>query len=183
MSETGVLLTEPFDSSNPIGTPGALARPDTALTNLERAVTVLEAAGFPLDVPLGDVQFADRNGLRVPIHGGPEIEGITNKTNWSTQNTTTEPLIQERGESVGSSQELTSDGYPIAFGGSFIMVVEFTDVGPRASAFLTYGETGDPNSEFFSDQTVRYSNKDWRDVAFTEADIAADVVSEYQVTG
>ncbi len=63
------------------------------------------------------------------------------------------------------------------------MVVEFTDDGPRASAFLAYGQTGDPTSEFFSDQTVLFSQKNWRDVAFSEADIASDLVREYQVTG
>jgi acyl-homoserine-lactone acylase len=183
MGQTGQLLATPFDSSDPIGTPAKLANPDTALTNLASAVTVLETAGLPLDVPLGELQFADRNGVRVPIHGGTEIEGITNKTNWAAQNTTTEPLTYERAGTVGNSRDLTTDGYPIGFGGSFIMVVEFTDDGPRASAFLTYGETGDPNSEFFSDQTIRYSNKNWRDVAFSEADIAADLVREYQVSG
>ena len=39
---------------------------------------------------------------------------------------------------------------------------------------LTYGQTGDRDSESFDVQTERYASKDWRPVLFTDADIAAD---------
>ena len=69
-------------------------------------------------------------------------------------------------------------------GTSFIYALEFTPDGPVARAFLTYGETGDPASPFFADQTVRFSNKDWRPVAFTEDAIAADAdLDTYEVSG
>jgi acyl-homoserine-lactone acylase len=54
------------------------------------------------------------------------------------------------------------------------MVVGFTDDGPRARAVLTYGESGDPQSPHFSDQTELFSRKAWRDIPFTEKEIAAD---------
>ena len=59
-------------------------------------------------------------------------------------------------------------------GSSFVMVVGFTDAGPRARAVLTYGESGDPQSPHFSDQTELFSRKPWRDILFSDKDIAAD---------
>ena len=37
---------------------------------------------------------------------------------------------------------LTSEGYPITGGTSFVMVLEFTDHGPRARALLVWGQLG-----------------------------------------
>jgi hypothetical protein len=37
---------------------------------------------------------------------------------------------------------LTSEGYPITGGTSFVMVLEFTDRGPRARAPLVSGQLG-----------------------------------------
>ncbi len=89
LTRTGILLAREFDPADPIGTPATLADVDVALANLAAAIAVLETAGLPLDVTLGELQFADRNGLRVPIHGGTEQEGVTNKVLWGAQNTTT----------------------------------------------------------------------------------------------
>ena len=72
------------------------------------------------------------------------------------------------------SRFLTRDGYPVNNGSSFVMVVGFTDGGPRARAILTYGESGRSASPHFSDQTELFSRKTWRDILFTEKEIAAD---------
>jgi len=39
---------------------------------------------------------------------------------------------------------------------------------------LTYGETGDRQSDLFDVQTQRFSDKDWRQAAFTEEAITSD---------
>jgi len=54
------------------------------------------------------------------------------------------------------------------------MTVDFTGDSPRAWVMLTYGETGDRQSDLFDVQTQRFSDKDWRQAAFTEEAIAAD---------
>lgn len=176
-----------FDPSDPIGTPSGLAvavgGDDSILAALATAVDIVRAAGFSLDAPLGEVQFADRNGERIPIHGGTGTEGVTNIVVRGTNNTTTEPTI-EQGRSVAEGTDLTPDGYPVSYGTSFIYALEFTADGPMARALLTYGETGDPTSPYFSDQTRRFSNKDWRTVEYTETAIAADQdLKTYEVTG
>jgi acyl-homoserine-lactone acylase len=43
-----------------------------------------------------------------------------------------------------------------------------------ANAILTYGNTALRDTEIFSSQTMRFSEKNWRSVAFTEEQIAAD---------
>jgi len=75
---------------------------------------------------------------------------------------------------VAGSRLLTSEGYPITGGTSFVMVLEFTDRGPRARALLVSGQTGDPASPRFWEQTELYASKRWRDVRFTEDEIRAD---------
>ena len=77
-------------------------------------------------------------------------------------------------EKVKGSRFLTKEGYLINYGTSFIMALEFTDKGPRAQAFLTYSQSGDPASPQFYDQTQLFSEKKWRRVLFTEAEIKSD---------
>ena len=49
---------------------------------------------------------------------------------------------------------------------------------------LTYGETGDRESDLFDVQTQRFSDKDWREAAFTEEAIVADpALTELTVRG
>ncbi len=177
----------PFDASDPIGTPNGLAPAvggdDPILAALATAVEIVRSAGFALDTPLGDAQFADRGGISVPIHGGTGSEGVTNIVVGSNDSTTSEAGI-DRGQPVAEDTDLTPEGYSITYGTSFIYALEFTDDGPVAKAFLTYGETGDPTSPYFSDQTTRFSGKDWRTVEFAEDTISADEsLNIYEVTG
>ena len=75
---------------------------------------------------------------------------------------------------MAGSRLLTSEGYPITGGTSFVMVLEYTDRGPRARALLVSGQTGDPTSPRFWEQTELYAAKRRRDVRFTEEEIRAD---------
>ena len=174
----GALFAEDFDPERPIDTPRGLAPPregrDQILEALAQAVRVLERAGLPLDVPLKQVQRAPRGGRQVPVHGGHGFwEGVPNFVHRRPHATTLEsqPPI---GRPVTGSRMLTSEGYPITGGTSFVMVLEFTDRGPRARALLLSGQTGDETSPRFWEQTELYAAKRWRDVRFTEEDIRAD---------
>ena len=66
---------------------------------------------------------------------------------------------------------MRADGYPVNFGTSFIMTVDYSAGPVQAWSLLTYGETGDRGSPLFESQTVRFSTKDWRTVAFTAEQI------------
>jgi acyl-homoserine-lactone acylase len=175
---TGGLFAEDFDPERPIDTPRGLAGPrdgrDHILEALGHAVRVLERAGLPLDVPLGQVQRAPRGTRRVPVHGGHGFwEGVPNFVNRRPHTTTLEPQ-PSIGTPVTGSRMLTSEGYPVTGGTSFVMVLEFTDRGPRARALLVSGQTGDQTSPRFWEQTELYAAKRWREVRFSDEEIRAD---------
>jgi acyl-homoserine-lactone acylase len=174
----GPLFAEDFDPARPLDTPRGLAPPregrDQVLEALAHAVRVLERAGLAPDVPLGQVQRADRGGRKVPIHGGHGFwEGVPNFVYLRPHGTTLEP-DPPAGKPVTGSRLLTSEGYPITGGTSFVMVLEYTGRGPRARALLLSGQTGDQTSPRFWEQTERYASRRWRDIRFSEEDIRAD---------
>jgi acyl-homoserine-lactone acylase len=170
----------PFDPARPATTPSGLAGrsaegPDPFLTALASSVALLDHAGVPLDVALGEVQYDARQPeehLAVP--GGLGQEGITNVV---THVPTAAGTLQEQPDlpqPLVKGSTLTGVGYPINYGTSFLMAVELTEDGPRARTLLTYGETGDPGLAGFSSQMVDFAQKRWKTVRFTRADIAAD---------
>jgi acyl-homoserine-lactone acylase len=177
LQRDGALFQSAFNPADPVNTPNTLA-PDKAgepqsLLRLARAAQALEQAGVAIDAPLGKAQYSDRNGRRIPIHGGEgAYEGITNFVNYASNGTTLEP--DPAYERVKGSRFLTKDGYPVNRGSSFVMALEYTARGPRAQAFLTYSQSGDPASPLYYDQTELFSVKKWRRILYMEAEIKAD---------
>ena len=174
LRQAGALFETGFDAEDPLHTPRGLAPGPMAVENLARAAKVLERAGFALDVSLGELQHSNKRGGRIPIHGGiGGYEGVENVVFYRENTTTLEPA-PEVAALVEGSRVLRTDGYPITYGTSFIMALEFRDDGPHAQAFLTYSESGDRDSPHFVDQTELFSEKAWRPILYGEADIAAD---------
>jgi acyl-homoserine-lactone acylase len=175
--DQGELLSIAFDPADPVGTPAGLAAPavdgDLVLRRLGEAVLVLEAAGFEVDTTLRDTQFAARSAARIPVHGGNGTDGVPNVVQWGGLGSSTEP-VPGRGDRVAPGSTLTRDGYPISYGTSLLMAVDYTGGAPRAWALLTYSNTGDRTSPLFDAQMQRFSDKDWREVAVTDAAIEAD---------
>ena len=180
----GVLFDDPFDPARPTVTPSVPAADPTALLQaMGRAVQTITTAGFAIDTTLGASQFTERSGTRIPIHGGTNVDGVTNVVTWSARSSSSEPAPQ-RGEAVAIGSSLRSEGYRINYGTSFVMTVDYTGDGVQASALLVSGQTGDRASPLFDSQTVEFSAKQWRQVAFTEEQIAADPDLEvYTVLG
>jgi acyl-homoserine-lactone acylase len=179
IDNTSVWAT-PFDPAQPATTPNGLASPategpDPVLAALASSVALLEHAGIPLDVALGEVQYDARlpeEHLAVP--GGLGQEGVTNVVTDVRTAAGTLQQQPELPEPLVKGSTLTAVGYPINYGTSFLMAVELTDEGPRARTILTYGETGDPELPGFSSQMEDFAQKRWKPVRFTQADIAAD---------
>jgi acyl-homoserine-lactone acylase len=178
------LWLEQFDPARPNDTPNGIApatqiapvagsTADPVLVALAQAVKVLEAGGRDVDVTLRDTQYAPRSATRIPVPGGLGSDGVTNVVSWGGLGSSTE-TVPTRGARVAPGSTLTADGYPINYGTSFLMTVDFTQGAPRAWAFLTYSNTGDRTSPLFDAQLKRFSEKDWREVLFTDEQIAAD---------
>jgi acyl-homoserine-lactone acylase len=154
------VFSVPFDIHDPVHTPRGLAVDEPAvhaalLNALAQAVVTLDAAHVPLDAPLGEIQFKEINGERIPIPGGEGWAGM-----WSM-------IIAELE---------TDSGYtPIIHGNSYVQVISWDEEGnvdPRA--ILTYSQSPEPDTAHSSDMTRLYAKGGWVDLPFTESEIAAD---------
>ena len=63
-------------------------------------------------------------------------------------------------------------------GNSFAAVVEFGD-SVTAKTILAGGQSGDPNSPHFDDQSKRYANVEWKDAAFYKEDVLERAEATY----
>jgi acyl-homoserine-lactone acylase len=147
-----------FDPADPVNTPRGVASRTLPqlLAALRSAIQTMTYANVPLDGRLGDFQVDERNGVRIPIHGGAgDIDGSYN--------------------SIYMNQGLHADGYGnVDWGTSYVQTVSFDDKGPVAHALLLYGQSVDPASPHYADQLPLYSNKTWPVLPFHEAAIKAD---------
>jgi acyl-homoserine-lactone acylase len=167
-----------FDPKDPTNTPRGLGDSKVALENLAKAVKVLQGQKIALNTPLGELQYADKAGKRMPVHGGDGFtDGLMNMQRNSRNGTTLEPMDEPK----AVSRSLTEKGYPVVHGSSFLMALEFTEKGPRAKAFLTYSQSGDPKSPHFTDQTELFARKQWRPVLFDASAVKSDVKRRYKV--
>jgi acyl-homoserine-lactone acylase len=179
LTDYGPLLAVGFDPDDPIETPNTLVDPpamgeeDKVLVSLGRGLLKLAEAGVAIDSPLGAVQRAPRAGQHYAVPGGQSRDGTANVVTYGMLKTTVDPPTP-RGEVLSSATGLTADGYVVNYGSSFVMALELSPDGPRGQAFLTYGESDDPASPHYADQTVLFSKQQWRPLVFSEADIAAD---------
>ena len=143
-----------FDPSDPVNTPNTL---DTANADLVESVRqaladgvqVLLDNGLALDAPWGEVQFEEKNGERIPIHGGSGAMLF----------------------SVITSDLIDGEGYSdITHGNSYIQAVSWDETDcPNANSILTYSQSSDPASAHYADATKLYSEGGWIDMPFCEA--------------
>ncbi|WP_068544809.1 penicillin acylase family protein [Thalassotalea crassostreae] len=112
--------------------------------------------------------------------GGFGSEGIANLIAMRGGNT---EVGYVEGNQITDWSKLTDKGYPISYGTSFIYSLAFTEQGPQAQAFLTYGQKENPNSAEYASQTKRFAEKDWRDIYFTKEDVKANAKKSFVLTG
>lgn len=179
----GSLFALPFDIDDPLRTPRGLAPvpssgPDPVRTAMGAALDVLRAAGITPDCALGDVQYIERAGERIPLHGANEVEGIVNVVApiGALAGTDLEPRPPTGTPILGRTERtgLCSVGYPVTYGASMLMIVGFDDDGPVGRGLLTYGQSDDPASPNHVDQMRAFSAKQLRPLLFHDADIRAD---------
>ncbi|WP_159931195.1 penicillin acylase family protein [Oceanicoccus sp. KOV_DT_Chl] len=157
----------PFNPADPVNTPNSLNTADSTVAEdlrqaLADGVAVLTNAGIALDQPWGDVQFDEKNGERIPIHGGSG--GML--------------------FSVITSSLVDGEGYSnIRHGNSYMQTVTWDETDcPDASAILTYSQSTDPASDHFADATKLYSQSGWIDMAFCTADVEAKELRRETIT-
>ena len=154
------LYAVPFDPDDAVNTPRGIATDnpivrDAVREALAAAQQRLIDAGIELDMTWGDVQFAERNGTRIPVPGGPGRHGMFSYINTDFTN---------------------GKGYtPIVHGNSYIQVVTWDDDGvPDARGILTYSQSPEADSPHYYDQTELYARGEWLQLPFTDEEILAD---------
>lgn len=180
----------PFDVANPANTPSGLSQEGVArfvkgfadaITFINNTVIADDAGNdlFTLDAPLSQLQFAIKDGVKIPLHGGlPDTDGVYNKVESKLYGTGTlnTSLLQGSGADVALDPrtDLSTTGYHINYGASYILTVALGEDGPEAQAMLTYSQSEHASSPHFADQTHLYSEKQWRSVPFTREQIESD---------
>ncbi|WP_351121898.1 acylase [Shewanella sp. T24-MNA-CIBAN-0130] len=194
--DQNTMLTEAFDYMSAATTPNKLNTDGSALIALAHGALNLEAAGFAVDASLGEVQFVEKSlpdgsasGVKLPWPGSHNAEGGFNvfSTTLSGDDTLIPqhkyPPVLDVVSGKAAASGLTSEGYQIRSGSSWMMTVSFTDDGPKAKGLLTYSESSNVLSPSFSDQSELYSTaKQLRPLLFTEAEIQASVESSIELT-
>lgn len=143
----------PFDPARPIATPAGLTPSDATRRALAEALVTLDSAGLPWKGPLGQSQFLDVNGERVPFAGFP-----------FSFLRFAPALVPERSMTV-----------PVyVYGDSYVHAVTFDAEGPVADVVVAYSQSTDPQSEHSWDQTLAYAHERWIRVPFVDRDIARD---------
>ncbi len=160
------LWGRPFTRDAPLATPTDLNLGDVAVSKaievaLTDTVAQFRSLGLAPDTPLGAVQQRPTSDGPIAVPGGPNFEGILN-------NLTLGPLTRS---GYGGESPL---------GSSYIQVVTWDDIGPVADALLTYGQSSDPSSPHYADQTRAYVKGDWLRLPFTQKAIATDPTLEVQ---
>jgi acyl-homoserine-lactone acylase len=155
----------PFDPAHPVRTPNTL---DTSNPQVRQALTDaiadLNAASIPFNAPLGQFQFVLRNGVKIPIHGGPGTDGDFNAINVTWK-----------------SGKGPSD---IEHGSSYVQVVTWgRGRCPNARTILTYSQSVNRRSRFYADQTRMFSRKRWVSDRFCAGAVRKHSVSKTLLRG
>ncbi|HEU5035588.1 MAG TPA: penicillin acylase family protein [Nocardioides sp.] len=163
-----VWLTQ-FDPNDPLNTPRDLnvANPQV-IQAMADAIASLRDRGIAFDATWGSLQVAgDRGAPPIPLGGGT-------------------------GDAAGNANALASrwvrdnkDHYrPITYGSSHIQAISFLDRGRvDARTILTYSQSENPRSPYSADQTRMFSRKKWVRFAWTDAQIAHDLVRRFTIRG
>lgn len=174
LTTAGPLWGVGFDPADPGHTPrGAPADPTALLQAMARAVVRLRGLGYAPDVPLRAVQYTVKNSAHIPVPGAGESVGIANAVYFEDDtNTSQEPRMS--GGTPLPGTDLTTAGYVVNYGTSFLATVQYTGSGPQARGLLTFGESGDPSSPHYSDQTRLFTTKTLRPMLFDDTAINTD---------
>ena len=128
---------------------------------------------FRLDEPLGEIQFFKKGEARFPVPGGSDAEGSIAIVRYGGNDGSLVPYTG-RADVVHGYSDLTTEGYQVNNGNSWVMTMAFTETGPEAEAVLMYSQSEDAESPHFNDQAPLYSKSEFRPCLFTEEAIAAD---------
>ncbi|HJR35356.1 MAG TPA: penicillin acylase family protein [Gemmatimonadales bacterium] len=147
-----------WSKEEPTTTPRGLADPARAITALRAAIPQVRQRYGSLAVPWGEVHRVRAGGKDVPVGGCGGDLGCFR-------------VLQFQDQPDGKRAVRGGDGW--------VLAVEFGEV-PRAYSVLGYGNSNLPGSPWNGDQGELFAKGELKRVAFTAADIEAQVVKRYR---
>lgn len=147
-----------WTAADPFNTPRGLADPVRAVEAFNWAVVETARRYGTFDVAWGDVHRVRRGNVDVPVGGCAGSLGCFRALAFARD----------------------TDGKLAATGGDgWVLAVEFGEV-PRAFSVLAYGQSARRESPWFADQAEMFAKGQLKKVAFTTAEVDAQVVSRYR---
>ena len=151
------LYAIPWSFDAPTNTPSGLADKEIAALAFEEAVIELNNKYGGWDLAWGDIHRLRRGELDLPVSGGPGGLGCFR-------------VLWYRDGEDGKREISGGDGWQLA--------VEFTNP-PRAYSILAYGQSNNPDSPHHTDQAALFAKNQMKKVAFSEDDIAKNLIRSY----
>lgn len=157
-AEASALFRKPWTPEEPITTPQGLADTDRAVEAFSWAVQETKRRFGSWDVAWGDVHRVRRGDVDVPVGGCDGLLGCFR-------------VLDFREDRDGKRRVSGGDGW--------VLAVEFSNP-PRAYSVLAYGQSNKRKSPHYSDQAELFARNEMKPIAFTEADIARQLVRSYR---
>lgn len=114
---------------------------------LNRAQTELIHDFGKVTLPLGELQRHTRGDVDLPLGGGPDV--------WR----------------AAYPQPFKNGRWRSFLGDSYIMLVRFTKDGPHVETVAPYGASNKPGAKHFTDQMIKYANKETKTMTFNQDEI------------
>ncbi|MCU0617231.1 MAG: penicillin acylase family protein [Gemmatimonadaceae bacterium] len=152
------MFARPWDVTDPVRTPSGVRDAARAVEAFRWAVDETVRRHGAADVAWGTVHRVRVGGFDEPVGGCSGALGCFRVLNF-------------RNEPDGKRAVTGGDGWVIG--------VEFTDA-PRAFSVLAYGQSNKPGHPHNGDQGQLFARGEYKRVAFTEADIEAQVIRRYR---
>jgi acyl-homoserine lactone acylase PvdQ len=121
---------------------------------LRDTVRWLVAGYGRVDVPLGEVQRLRRGDVDLPLGGGPDVLNAA--------------YTRRDGRHLIGTQ-----------GDSYVLLVDFTDAGPRSRSIINYGASSKRASPHFADQAPLFVRREQKPAWRTIEDVRAHLEREY----
>ncbi len=152
------LFADRWDARRPVTTPVGLADPAAAARAFAAAVVDVKTEFGAWDVAWGEVHRFRLGDLDLPANGCSGTFGCFRVVYWDE----------------------AEDGRQVAWSGdAWVLAVEFGET-PRAYSVLAYGQSSREDSPHRTDQLAMFARGELKRVAFTEAEIARDLVRAYR---
>ncbi|UCC25658.1 MAG: penicillin acylase family protein, partial [Gemmatimonadales bacterium] len=161
--DTASYWREPWTPERPMETPAGLGDPEAALEALAAAADSMEARGWALNVPWGEVHRVVRGEVDVPVSGCEGTLGCFRTL---------------------SFEEMEDGRWAANRGDAWIFAVEFGDPPygdpPRAYTVLAYGQSPRVDSSHHADQAEMFARGEMKAVAWTDEAIREGAIRRYR---